>query len=60
VLAVGGRGDDYRGAFERVEQVGETPDSPWNMPYERRRPIWLLAGPRAPLRTLWAAARLYI
>jgi hypothetical protein len=60
VLAVGGRGDDYRGAFERVEQVGETPDSPWNMPYERRRPIWLLAGPRAPLRTLWAATRLYI
>lgn len=60
VLAVGGRAEDHRRSFERVEQVGETPDSPWNMPYERRRPIWLLVGPRAPLRTFWAAARFYI
>jgi len=60
VLAVGGRAEDHRRSFERVEQVGETPDSPWSMPYERKRPIWLLAGPRAPLRTIWAAVRFYI
>jgi 4-amino-4-deoxy-L-arabinose transferase-like glycosyltransferase len=60
VLVVGGRAEDHRRSFERVEQVGETPDSPWSMPYERKRPIWLLAGPRVPFTTLWAAVRLYI
>ena len=60
VLAVGGRAEEYGRSFERVERVGETPDSPWNMPYERKRPIWLLTGPRATLPTLWATVRLYI
>ncbi len=59
-LVIGGRAEGHRRSWEHVEQVGETPDSPWNMPYERRRPIWLLRTPKRPIAELWRRARSYI
>ena len=59
-LVVGGREEDQRRACRRVLKLGETPDHPWNMPFERRRPIWLCADPVVPLRELWPGLRVFI
>ena len=59
VLAIGGSRAEWERGFARVERVGETPDSPFNMVFERREPLWLLAAPRAPLPELWSAVRAY-
>ncbi|GEJ55935.1 glycosyltransferase family 39 protein [Anaeromyxobacter diazotrophicus] len=60
LLVVGGRAEELRRRCRRFEQLGETPDSSWNMPYERRRPIWLCAEPLAPLRELWPGLKRFI
>ena len=48
VLFLGPRAQDSRAAHAACGtfgQVGETPDSRWNMPYERLRPIYLCVDP---------------
>jgi hypothetical protein len=50
--------DVHRPHCGRLERVGQTPDSAWNMPYERRRPIWLCTGLARPPRDWWPALRL--
>jgi len=58
VLLVGPGPRDAAGDLcGRLVQVGETPDSRWNMPYERRVPIYLCTEITRPFRTSWARFR---
>ena len=41
----------------RLVQVSETPNLQWNMPYERRLPIYLCTEIARPFRTSWARFR---
>jgi hypothetical protein len=60
VLLVGPSGRDLStalGLCGSLEAVGGTPDSEWNMPYERRRPIYLCTDISAPFRGEWERFR---
>jgi hypothetical protein len=41
----------------KLEPVGETPSSEWNMPYERRRPIFACTDLVAPFSSAWRNLR---
>ena len=60
VLLVGPLDHDYavaRRLCRRLAPVGETPDSSWNMPYERRRPIYACTELAAPFSSAWGELR---
>jgi len=60
VLLVGPLDHDQevaRRLCRKVERVGETPASEWNMPYERRRPIFACTELVAPFSSAWAKLR---
>ena len=47
--------------FNRVQQVGTMNTTPWAMPYQRRRDIWLLRDPKHfNLPQLWPEKKHYI
>ena len=60
VLLVGPLDHDYavaRRLCRKLERVGETPNSEWNMPYERRRPIFACTDLVAPFSSAWPELR---
>jgi hypothetical protein len=60
VLLVGPLDHDYavaRRLCGKLEPAGETPDSEWNMPYERRRPIFACTDLVAPFSSAWRKLR---
>ena len=60
VLVVGGpREDCGRGAYRRRELGARLPESPWVMPYESGRWIWICRDPEVPLSELWPRLRHY-
>jgi hypothetical protein len=57
LIVIGGDPADHARAFHEVRAVGESRDA-LRMPYENVT-LWLLRGPRAPIHTLFAAAKHY-
>lgn len=57
VVALGGDRGDYQRDFSEVTRAGQTPPVPDGMPYESEVPIFVLRGPRAPVRELFLSAR---
>jgi hypothetical protein len=60
VLLVGPLDHDYavaRRLCRKLARVGETPTSQWNMPYERRRPIFACTDLVAPFSSAWRKLR---
>jgi len=59
VVALGGRGEEYRQDFGEVTLAGRTPAVADGMPYESEVPIFVLRQPRAPVAELFQSARRY-
>jgi hypothetical protein len=51
--------EDCGGAFRERVLAARLPSSPWVMPYEDARWIWICRGQRRPLAGLWLALRTY-
>src|SRR5215470_2155317 len=49
--------DDDRKLFGSVEDLGQVASSPWAMPYERRRHIYLCRDLKTSVRELWPRAK---
>ncbi len=60
LLVVGDEGEDCGGAYRERVRAAEVPPSPWVMPYEDARVIWICRGRTAPLDELWRRVRLFI
>ena len=58
ILVIGGDRDDHLKAYRSVEAVGES-RGPYRMPYENVT-LWMLRGPRLPVRALWPRVKNYI
>jgi hypothetical protein len=59
VLDIAGGSSACGGLFERAEVGARVPPSPWVMPYEDGRVIWICRGLRRPLPELWPGLRNY-
>ncbi|HEY5677903.1 MAG TPA: glycosyltransferase family 39 protein [Myxococcales bacterium] len=59
LLIVGGRLSSHLEAFEECHEAARERISPWAMPYEQGRPIWICRRPRAPLEVLWPRVKHY-
>lgn len=57
VIALGGARDDYDADFSSVERVATTPKIEHGMPYESEVVIWLLRGPKRPVRELFTTSK---
>jgi hypothetical protein len=58
VLIVFGSSPEELSRFYRsIERIGTGPSSPYMMPYERARPIWLVREPKLPLPDMWRLMR---
>jgi hypothetical protein len=51
--------DCGRGTFRRRRLAARLPESPWVMPYESGRWIWICRGPTVPVEALWPRLRHY-
>jgi hypothetical protein len=61
VLVVSDEDEDCGGgAFRRRDLARTVPPSPWVMPYEDARRIWICREPVRPLGELWPSVRKYI
>jgi hypothetical protein len=61
VLVVSDDDEDCAGgAFRRRDLARRVPPSPWVMPYEDARRIWICREPVRPLAELWPLVRKYI
>lgn len=60
VIVVGDQGEDCgRGAFRERELAARLPESPWVMPYESGRWIWICRQPTLPVEALWPRLKHY-
>jgi len=53
VLVLDTNDDDERGLFGSVEDLGQVVSSPWAMPFERRRHIYLCRDLKISVREFW-------
>lgn len=53
VIVFGGTQAELARYFGSVTRIGTGPTSPLMMPYERRRPLWVVREPKLPLDELW-------
>ena len=58
VVAIGDRDEDCK-PYRRRELGAHLPESPWVMPYESGRWIWICREPAMPLSELWPRLRHY-
>jgi len=58
MIVIGGNYQQMVGLFQSVEKVGVI-DSPYAMPYETGRPIYVLRGLKEPVAVLWPALKRY-
>jgi 4-amino-4-deoxy-L-arabinose transferase-like glycosyltransferase len=58
-IVVGDEREDCGGFFRERQLVAQVPPSPWVMPYENGRLIWICRGARAPVGEIWPALRHY-
>ena len=58
MIVIGGNYQQMVGLFQRVEKVGVI-DSPYAMPYETGRPIYVLRGLKEPVAALWPTLKRY-
>jgi hypothetical protein len=54
------REDCAHGFFRRRELAARLPESPWAMPYENGRWIWICRDPKGPLASIWPSVRNYM
>ncbi|ACG71649.1 conserved hypothetical protein [Anaeromyxobacter sp. K] len=59
ILVISDADEDCGGAFRERVLAARLPSSPWVMPYEDARWIWICRGLRRPLAGLWPALRSY-
>lgn len=59
VLVISGEREDCGGAFRSRALALRMPSSPWVMPYEDARWIWICRDPVRPVAEIWAAVRHY-
>jgi MFS family permease len=57
LVVVGARRELIEPYYSSIERVGTGPSSESMMPYERAQPIWIVRGPKLPLREAWARLR---
>ncbi len=60
VVVVSDEREDCGGSFRSREALLRMDPSPWVMPYEDRRVIWVCRGPVRPLEELWAGTKRFI
>ena len=53
ILVLDTNDDDERELFGSVEDLGQVVSSPWAMPFERRRHIYLCRDLKISVRELW-------
>lgn len=59
LIVLGGTADEHRKWYEEVEQVAAT-ECALCMPFENRRPVFVLRKPRRPLLEIWQASKMFI
>jgi len=60
LLVVGDDDEDCGGGAWRSRRLGAVvASSPWAMPYERRRSVWICRGLTRPIEALWPGVRHY-
>jgi 4-amino-4-deoxy-L-arabinose transferase-like glycosyltransferase len=61
LLVVGDEDEDCGDGAWRMRTLGarRPADSPWAMPYERRRSVWICRGVERPIEALWPLLRHY-
>ncbi|HEY7724931.1 MAG TPA: hypothetical protein VH880_06335 [Anaeromyxobacteraceae bacterium] len=59
VLVVSDDREDCGGFFRERILAASVPPSPWVMPYEDQRRIWICRGARAPVREIWPRLKHY-
>jgi hypothetical protein len=57
ILVLDTNDDDERELFGSVEDLGQVVSSPWAMPFERQRHIYLCRGLKISVRELWPRAK---
>jgi hypothetical protein len=57
VLVLDSNDEDERGLFASVEDLGQVVSSPWAMPFERRRHIYLCRDLKISVREFWPRAK---
>ncbi len=60
LIVISGDREGCAGAYREGIPVARVPPSPWVMPYEDARWIWICRGATRPLAELWPAVRLFI
>jgi hypothetical protein len=58
LAGIGGHREDCR-PYRRRELAARLPESPWVMPYESGRWIWICRQPTVPIETLWPRLKHY-
>ena len=58
IIVIGGNLAEMKTQFDKVEQAGII-DTPYAMPYETDRPIYVLRGPKIPFATIWPTLKAY-
>jgi hypothetical protein len=60
ILVLDTNDDDERELFGSVEDLGQIVSSPWAMPFERRRHIYLCRDLKMSVRELWPRAKTWL